>query len=238
MSLGAPPGVSASGALDISTDGSVIAGNALVAEGQRAYRWTPPQGMTIIAAPPGVSECNAVAISGDGSVIVGWAHTGSQVAFRWTASTGVQLLAGTTVAQAVSADGRVIVGSAGATSFVWTAARGPTPVESLLAPVLPGGWSIQDHLYAVSADGLRIAGWGYNPSGRAEAWRATLSPEVLFCYANCDLSTGSSVLNVNDFICFQSRFAAADPYADCNRDSALNLNDFVCFQAAFAAGCP
>jgi hypothetical protein len=58
------------------------------------------------------------------------------------------------------------------------------------------------------------------------------------CYANCDNSTGSPVLNVNDFVCFQSRFAAADPYADCNHDSALNVNDFVCFQSAFAAGCP
>jgi hypothetical protein len=58
------------------------------------------------------------------------------------------------------------------------------------------------------------------------------------CYANCDGSTQQPVLNVNDFVCFQSRFAAADPYGDCNHDQALNVNDFVCFQAAFAAGCP
>jgi hypothetical protein len=58
------------------------------------------------------------------------------------------------------------------------------------------------------------------------------------CYANCDNSTTLPVLNVNDFVCFQSRFAAADPYADCNHDSSLNVNDFVCFQSAFAAGCP
>jgi hypothetical protein len=57
------------------------------------------------------------------------------------------------------------------------------------------------------------------------------------CYANCDNSTGNPALNVNDFVCFQSRFAAAEPYADCNHDNALNVNDFVCFQAAFAAGC-
>jgi hypothetical protein len=58
------------------------------------------------------------------------------------------------------------------------------------------------------------------------------------CYANCDNSTQNPVLNVNDFVCFQNRFAAADPYADCNHDSALNVNDFVCFQNSFAAGCP
>ena len=30
------------------------------------------------------------------------------------------------------------------------------------------------------------------------------------CYANCDGSTAAPVLNVNDFVCFQGRFAAAD----------------------------
>jgi hypothetical protein len=63
-------------------------------------------------------------------------------------------------------------------------------------------------------------------------------PVNCFCYGNCDQSTLPPVLNVNDFICFQSRFAAADPYADCDRSGALNVNDFVCFQTRFAAGCP
>ena len=58
------------------------------------------------------------------------------------------------------------------------------------------------------------------------------------CYANCDGSTANPVLNVNDFICFQSRFAAADPYADCDASTTLNVNDFICFQSRFAAGCP
>ena len=58
------------------------------------------------------------------------------------------------------------------------------------------------------------------------------------CTANCDGSTIAPLLNVNDFICFQSRFAAADPYADCDHNAALNVNDFICFQATFAAGCP
>jgi hypothetical protein len=57
------------------------------------------------------------------------------------------------------------------------------------------------------------------------------------CYANCDHSTGSNFLNVNDFVCFQQRFAAADPYADCDHSGTLNVNDFVCFQQRFAAGC-
>jgi len=31
------------------------------------------------------------------------------------------------------------------------------------------------------------------------------------CYANCDSSTTPPVLNIGDFICFQSRFAAGCP---------------------------
>ena len=58
------------------------------------------------------------------------------------------------------------------------------------------------------------------------------------CYANCDESTSAPVLNVNDFVCFQTRFAAGDLYADCDLGGTLNVNDFVCFQGAFAAGCP
>jgi hypothetical protein len=61
------------------------------------------------------------------------------------------------------------------------------------------------------------------------------------CYANCDASTAPPVLNVNDFLCFQSRFAAGDSYANCDQSTTapvLNVNDFLCFQAAFAAGCP
>jgi hypothetical protein len=58
------------------------------------------------------------------------------------------------------------------------------------------------------------------------------------CYANCDHSTQPPILNVLDFVCFQSAFAAALPYADCDHNSALNVLDFVCFQSQFAAGCP
>jgi hypothetical protein len=57
------------------------------------------------------------------------------------------------------------------------------------------------------------------------------------CYADCDHSLA---LNVGDFTCFLSRFAAGAPEANCDGSTTppvLNVNDFVCFQAAFAAGC-
>jgi len=68
----------------------------------------------------------------------------------------------------------------------------------------------------------------------------TFTPPATGCYANCDHSTGVPFLNVNDFICFQGRFAAGDPYANCDGSTTppiLNINDFVCFQGRFAAGC-
>jgi hypothetical protein len=61
------------------------------------------------------------------------------------------------------------------------------------------------------------------------------------CLANCDGSSVAPILNVNDFVCFQQQFAAADPRANCDASTVppvLNVNDFVCFQQRFAAGCP
>ena len=61
------------------------------------------------------------------------------------------------------------------------------------------------------------------------------------CYANCDNSTAAPILNVNDFICFQQKFAGGDSYANCDNSTAapvLNVNDFICFQQKFASGCP
>jgi hypothetical protein len=60
------------------------------------------------------------------------------------------------------------------------------------------------------------------------------------CYANCDGSTNPPVLNVADFGCFLSRYAAGDSYANCDGSTippVLNVADFGCFLAAYAAGC-
>lgn len=61
------------------------------------------------------------------------------------------------------------------------------------------------------------------------------------CYANCDGSSISPVLNVNDFSCFLNKYAAGDAYANCDGSSnppVLNVNDFNCFLNKYAAGCP
>jgi hypothetical protein len=88
--------------------------------------------------------------------------------------------------------------------------------------------------------------------GQSDAWSMSAGAFVLdgdfwpgtgggpICYANCDGSTVAPVLTVNDFICFQSAFAAGSPYANCDGSTVapvLTVNDFICFQSRFAAGC-
>ncbi|MEX2219709.1 MAG: hypothetical protein WD749_13230 [Phycisphaerales bacterium] len=61
------------------------------------------------------------------------------------------------------------------------------------------------------------------------------------CYANCDNSTQPPVLNVADFGCFLTRYAAGDAYANCDNSTqppVLNVADFGCFLTKYAAGCP
>jgi hypothetical protein len=60
------------------------------------------------------------------------------------------------------------------------------------------------------------------------------------CYPNCDGSTQVPVLNVADFTCFLTKFAAGDAYANCDGSTqipVLNVADFTCFLTKFAAGC-
>jgi hypothetical protein len=87
--------------------------------------------------------------------------------------------------------------------------------------------------------GELIAGGGFTTAGGlASAYWARWG---CACYANCDGSTAPPILNISDFVCFQSEFAAGDPRANCDGSTAppvLNISDFVCFQQAFAAGCP
>jgi hypothetical protein len=68
---------------------------------------------------------------------------------------------------------------------------------------------------------------------------AIINPPVA-CYPNCDGSTTSPCLTVQDFGCFLNRFAAGDSYANCDGSTAvpvLTVQDFGCFLNSFAAGC-
>jgi len=60
------------------------------------------------------------------------------------------------------------------------------------------------------------------------------------CYANCDASSGSTVLTANDFQCFLNSFVAGNVYANCDQSTVsptLTANDFQCFLDRYASGC-
>lgn len=101
------------------------------------------------------------------------------------------------------------------------------------------GWSAKGTPTEFMHDGVH-----YTPLGaraKAAVEMELLAPYVIDpCYANCDGSTVSPVLNVGDFICFQIRFVMGDPYANCDLSTAapvLNVADFICFLNRFVAGC-
>ena len=106
----------------------------------------------------------------------------------------------------------------------------PTAVMSFN---VPGGAAFSIVFAEVTA-GAGCPNYTFQLSGGA------LNCNTTACYANCDGSTALPFLNVNDFICFQQKFAAGDSYANCDGSTTapvLNVNDFICFQTKFAAGC-
>jgi probable HAF family extracellular repeat protein len=168
-------GGSDSRAYGVSADGSAVVGSAQVSpSGVRAFRWTAETGMQNLGAPEGASSA-AYSVSAGGSVVVGSIiYSFSQAhAFRWTAEEGMQNLGtlpgcNVTQAQAVNADGSVVVGIAmgrGSCAFRWTAARGMENLNATYADLLAGG-SLLEAAYAISPDGRYIVGGGYNAATR------------------------------------------------------------------------
>jgi hypothetical protein len=94
----------------------------------------------------------------------------------------------------------------------------------------------------LSPDGPALVFTGrFTSAGAVSAGKIATWVGCTGCYANCDGSLMSPVLNVNDFICFLNRFGSGDPVANCDGSTApptLNVADFVCFLNKYAAGCP
>ncbi|MBL9030501.1 MAG: S8 family serine peptidase [Phycisphaerae bacterium] len=116
----------------------------------------------------------------------------------------------------------------------------------LLTNPQAGTWTIEVIGSSVTVDAYPTGAVGVTPTGAVDAGfslvvtGATATAPGPSCYANCDQSTTVPFLNVNDFICFQNRFAAGDTRANCDNSTippVLNVNDFSCFNNAFAAGC-
>jgi uncharacterized membrane protein len=156
--LGYFPGSnSGSGAVSASSDGSVVVGAAGFPV--TAFRWTPVEGMVQVGPQPGVFS-RATDVSADGTVIVGNIQDQlSSDPFRWTAATGFNRL-GPFTADAVSADGLVVVGAAGSQAVRWIEATGRQFLGDL-----PGGALFSTAL-DVSGDGSVVVGFGETDNGR------------------------------------------------------------------------
>lgn len=190
-----PGGDLYSEAYGMSADGSVVVGRGTNSGGYMAFRWTPTSGLVALGDLPGGGQDSwARDVSADGSVIVGRGKSayGSE-AFQWTAPSadsrggmiGLGDLPGGdffSEALAVSADGSVIVGGSISgdsgymgEAFIWDAENGMRSLRDVLTTEYGfdlTGW----HLYkatGISADGLTMAGYGYNPDRfGTQAWVA------------------------------------------------------------------
>jgi len=164
--LGFAAGYNASRADGVSADGSVVAGlsGPQVVGSDQASRWTAATGMVGLGfLPPATGTSWALAVSGDGSTVVGNSGSPDQV-FRWTASSGMAGLGylptgGSSTANAVNADGSVVVG-AGATTvngvgaqlaYRWTSSTGMVALGAL-----PGMY--ESIANGVSANGAVVVG--------------------------------------------------------------------------------
>jgi len=160
-----------------SWDGSVIVGHA---DGNGMY-WTAQTGVTRIAPPSFERTVYALDVSGDGNTIVGvgfvgetsqayFFHPGEDLQFLGTMPGGDH-----TEADAVSADGRVIVGAGhtvGEEGSYWHLTRWTADGSIEVLGTLTGTDG-HTRANAVTADGSIIVGEAFSPSSGYEGFRWT-----------------------------------------------------------------
>lgn len=177
-------------AFGVSSDGQVATGYSETSPSRyaHAFRWTATGGIKDLGVTTG-TESIGRGVSGNGQVVFGEARDKNYFwrAFRWTASTGMKDI-GTTggpmsAAYDGNTDGSVIVGkslingqSTSERAFRWTAKTGIRDLRQLLLSA--GVSSVQNWILSsatgVSADGTVIVGYGLNPAGQWEPFRAVL----------------------------------------------------------------
>ncbi|MBZ0170815.1 MAG: hypothetical protein K8E66_00395, partial [Phycisphaerales bacterium] len=154
----------------LSSDANGISANGVYIIGYRersdftfsGFRWSPASGFHDFNSP---DASGPRAISDDGSVVVG---SGSSGAFKWTSSSGVEVLPGvSSYASDVTGDGRIIVGSSEGLATMWTASG-----ARITLGALPGDSA--SYASGISADGSVIVG----TSGSSRAFRITKLVDV------------------------------------------------------------
>lgn len=172
LDLGTLKGGTSSQAFGVSPNGAVVVGSTTASDGYtHAYRWTK-SGMTDLGFFPGGNSSEARAASTTGTVIAGSATTQGALyplAFRWTkasgkVSLGVLSAKWWSIATAISADGKTVVGYSGQNccdwvAFRWTAATGMVSLNDWLAAVGIDASSANFYsAYAVTANGNGVVG--------------------------------------------------------------------------------
>jgi uncharacterized membrane protein len=251
--LGQPPGAEFSHATGISSDGAVI---ALVADygtvWSTPWLWTEAAGMQPIPMPTGYEWCVPFGLTPDGTIVVmecAGTMPPSHV-FRWNQQTGLVQVPQLAPPRpriditGVNTDATVFVGNVSWTPVIWVNDQ-PQELSAYLQSrgVNLNGWELV-RVTHMNPSATAMVGWG-SFRNQWQGWIAYLSG----CYANCDGGTVEPALNVEDFICFISRYAEATTlphadqlvhYANCDHSTAapvLNVDDFICFVNRFIEGC-
>lgn len=120
----------------ISNDGNTITGGYQSGPVGSAFRWTSGSGFQILADLPGGGGASGAGVSADGQFIAGTSFGSSNRAVRWDSAGTPQnlgVLPGTlnSVASAISGDGTTVVGECDFVPFVWTAAGGMQPLQTV-----------------------------------------------------------------------------------------------------------
>ena len=208
----------------------------------RASLWRGTAASWVDLNPAGVIASNAYGV--DGGQQAGSASGGGVGrASLWTGTAGswVDLNpAGLTDSLAFGMHGSQQAGTALVGGYAHASLWSGTAASRVdLHAFLPSGFT-QSHARGIWHDAgvTYVVGYGYNSTTARDEALMWVAPT---CYPNCDGSTTPPILNVNDFICFLSSFAAGTTYANCDHSTTapvLNVLDFTCFLNAFAAGCP
>ena len=156
----------------ISSDGRVIAGWNDNDFGRSGVIWRNRVPMDVQDDVGGrVGE--ATAVSGNGRFVAGGFYTdplGNYGAWRWSEKGGVRVIPNMEYAFAISDDGRTAVGSSsffeGRVARIWRHGVGTVDLAQYLADNavtgVPEGFLLVGGFSALSADGKRMAGWGYD----------------------------------------------------------------------------
>jgi uncharacterized membrane protein len=173
----------------VNADGSVMVGWQDQLTGERtAAKWVNrvPE---LITNDDGSLNGEAQAVSADGATIVGGGYQLGHQAWIWREGVGVSPIGmrpngavpGTVTALDVSDNGNVVVGfvrnGPSTRAFFWKDGRGTTFLDKFLrthGAIVPDGWTL-NVASLISTDGNTIYGWGFNPDGLIEMFKAELN---------------------------------------------------------------